>query len=189
MSSIEYVGHVIDEYGLSFSQVKREKVLDCPKPTKQKHMKSFLGVANYFRDHIRDYATIVHPLQEMIRNYTRSQMLKWSPAADKAWDDIRAAINECPKLFFLNSQAPVYLHTDASAYGIGAYLFQVVEGKPQPIAFVSKALSSQQRLKWTVPEKEAYAIYYAFQKLEYLIRDVEFTLRTDRSKKTVEKNF
>ena len=184
MSSIEYVGHVIDENGLSFSQVKREKVLDCPKPTKQKHMKSFLGVANYFRDHIRDYATMVHPLQEMIRNYTRSQSLKWSPAADQAWDNIRAAINECPKLFFLNSQAPVYLHTDASAYGIGAYLFQIVEGKPQPIAFVSKALSSQQRLKWTVPEKEAYAIYYSFQKLEYLIRDVEFTLRTDHQNLT-----
>ena len=134
-------------------------------------MKSFLGVANYFRDHIRDYATIVHPLQEMIRNYDRSRLLRWSPAANKAWDDIRAAINDCPKLFFLNPQAPVFLHTDASAYGIGAYLFQIVDGVHQPIAFISKALSSQQRLKWTVPEKEAYAIYYSFQKLEYLIRD------------------
>ena len=123
MSSIEYVGHVIDENGLSFSDAKRDKVLQCPKPTKEKHMKSFLGVANYFRDHIRDYATIVHPLQEMIRNYDRSRLLRWSPAANKAWDDIRAAINDCPKLFFLNPQAPVFLHTDASAYGIGAYLF------------------------------------------------------------------
>ena len=184
MSSIEYVGHVIDENGLSFSDAKRDKVLQCPKPTKEKHMKSFLGVANYFRDHIRDYATIVHPLQEMIRNYDRSRLLRWSPAANKAWDDIRAAINDCPKLFFLNPQAPVFLHTDASAYGIGAYLFQIVDGVHQPIAFISKALSSQQRLKWTVPEKEAYAIYYSFQKLEYLIRDVQFTLRTDHQNLT-----
>ena len=34
-------------------------------------------------------------------------------------------------------------------------------------------------MRWSVPEKEAYAIVYAFQKLQYVLRDMHFTLRTD----------
>jgi hypothetical protein len=78
----------------------------------------------------------------------------------------------------MHDSAPVFLQTDASDYGIGAYLFQVIDGIAQPVAFVSKAFAREQ-LHWSTPEKEAYAIFYSFQKLEYLIRDVHFTLQTD----------
>jgi hypothetical protein len=47
-----------------------------------------------------------------------------------------------------------------------------------PISFLSKTLSKEQ-LNWKVPEKECYAIWYGLKKLEYLIRDVRFTLHTD----------
>ena len=45
--------------------------------------------------------------------------------------------NDCPKLFFVDTSAPVFLHTDASNYGIGGYLFQVIDGKQRPIIFLS----------------------------------------------------
>ena len=70
------------------------------------------------------------------------------------------------------------MHTDASDYGIGAYLFQLKDGVEQPIEFVSKSLAKEQ-LRWSTPEKEAFAILFAFTKLEHLLRDTFFTLRTD----------
>jgi hypothetical protein len=48
---VEYVGHMINKEGLSMSADKRNKVTEFPKPKKFKEMKSFLGLANYFRDH------------------------------------------------------------------------------------------------------------------------------------------
>ena len=48
----------------------------------------------------------------------------------------------------------------------------------QPIAFISKALNTTE-VKWSTPEKECYAIFFALVKLEYLLRDIHFTLRTD----------
>ena len=78
----------------------------------------------------------------------------------------------------MDPTAPIYLHADASDYGIGAYLFQIVDGKDQPIAFMSKSLSGAE-LRWSTIEKECYAIVYALKKFEYLIRDTHFTLRTD----------
>jgi transposase InsO family protein len=63
-------------------------------------------------------------------------------------------------------------------YGIGAYLYQIIDGGEIPIQFLSSKLTKTQR-RWSVPEKEGYAIYYALTKLEYLLRDVYFVLHTD----------
>ena len=70
------------------------------------------------------------------------------------------------------------MHTDASDYGIGAYLWQSIRGKEQPVAFISKSLSGSQK-RWDTPQKEAYAIFYSITKLDYLLRGVQFTVRTD----------
>ena len=56
------------------------------------------------------------------------------------------------KLLF---ESPITLHTDASDYGVGGYLFQTVDGMDQPVAFVSKSLNKSQ-LRWSVIQKEAY---------------------------------
>jgi hypothetical protein len=89
----------------------------------------------------------------------------------------------CPKLFFINENAPIVLCTDASDYGIGAYLYQVVDEQEQPISFLSKTLDKTQ-MKWSTIEKEAYAIYYAFHKFDYLIRDSHFLLKTNHANLT-----
>ena len=57
-----------------------------------------------------------------------------------------------PKLFFYDETAPIFLLTDASDYGIGGYLYQLVNGKEQPVAFVSKSLSGPQ-LRWLTIQK------------------------------------
>ena len=81
-------------------------------------------------------------------------------------------------MHFLSDTDPIYLHTDASDYGVGAYLFQLVDDQETPIAFVSKSLSKAQ-LRWAVIQKEAYAIFYSCTYLKSLLRDRTFTLRTD----------
>ena len=57
-------------------------------------------------------------------------------------------------MYFISDTAPMTLHTDASDYGVGGYLFQTVDGVNQPIAFAFKSLTSAQ-LRWSVIQKEA----------------------------------
>ena len=47
-------------------------------------------------------------------------------------------------MHFMSDTAPIKLHTDASDYGVGGYLFQTVDGIDQPVAFVSKSLNKSQ---------------------------------------------
>ena len=74
--------------------------------------------------------------------------------------------------------SPIFLHTDASDYGIGAYLFQTREGREFPIAFLSKSLDDRMS-RWDTAQKEGFAIFYAFDKWDHLLRNRFFTLRTD----------
>ena len=84
----------------------------------------------------------------------------------------------------VGKDTPIFLQTDASNYGIGAYLFQIVEGVVHPIAILSKGLSKTE-LKWSTIEKEQYAIFFALCKLDHLLRDIHFTLQTDHKNLTL----
>ena len=53
---------------------------------------------------------------------------------------------DCPKLYFLDDTSPVYLHTDAEDYGIGAYLVQVVQNVEYPIIILSQAFKANKNV-------------------------------------------
>lgn len=148
MPEVEFVGHVINEKGLTFSKNKIDTVLNIPKPINQKGVKKFIGVVNYFRDHIKNQSTIIKPLYDLIHDYQPQKKVFWNEKSTIAFDNIRDAINKLPTLYFLNHNAPVFLHTDASDYGIGGYLFQMVDGIEQPTLFMSKALTKEE-CRWS----------------------------------------
>ena len=183
LEQIEYTGHVLDNNGLSFSAKKKSQVVDFLQPETQKDLKSFLGLANYFRDHIRNHSTLVQPLHEMIKDYKPRSHLQWTAETLQAFERVRQAINDCPKLHFMDDKSPIYLHTDASDYGVGAYLFQVVNSVEVPIMFLSQTFKAEQK-RWSAADKECYAIVFAFKELEHLIRDRYFVLRTDHKNLT-----
>jgi hypothetical protein len=176
------VGHVINSQGNTFSREKINTAIQLDKPVTREQLKSFLGLANYFRNHIRNMSALSHPLSQLLRNYTKRDaktLISWNDDANSAYDLILNGIKNCPMLYFIDDTLPIFLQTDACQYGVGAYLFQMSrDGSEISIAFISQALSNNQ-LNWSVDVKAAYAIFFAFKKLEHLIRDVKFTLRTD----------
>ena len=186
LRSVEYTGHVIDRTGISFSREKIQTLLDFPVPTNKKAPKQFLGLANYFRDHIKDHSVIVATLQRYITNYTKrdgNKLITLDAEATQAFQTIKSRIEKCPKLFFLDDTSPIILYTDASGYGMGAYLAQVVktsDGKDKevPIAFMSASFQGGQ-LDWQTPQKECYAIYRGIEKFQHLLRDRRFKIKTD----------
>ena len=175
---VEYVGHVIDVEGTHFSREKLAKVIRIARPQTGKQMKSFLGFANYFRDHVKSYSDYSARLSSMITPYQPRATLTWDDEQIRIFDAFKVAINECPKLFFVDTDSPVHLYTDASLIGIGGYLCQIKDGIETPIAFYSKVLTTTEK-KWGIPCLEAYAIYRAFQEFDYILRDAYTYVHTD----------
>ncbi len=117
----------------------------------------------------------------MIGDKTRK--LNWSPDLEQQFFAVRDEVGNCPALFFVNEHAMIIVMTDASDYGIGAYVYQIIDSNEYPILFLSKALHAEQ-LRWSTIEKEAYAIFYTLKHFEYLLRDTKFLLRTDHKNLT-----
>eukprot|EP01039_Chlorochromonas_danica_P019586 gene19586-23732_t len=135
-------------------------------------MKGFLGLCNYFRDHVRDYAQKVKPLHDMVVDYKKGKPLQWTQELKQRYEQVKEEVANCPTLFFLDPEAPVFVQTDASDYGMGAYIFQIIAGKECPTLFVSKSFSKQQQ-KWS-------ASYYP---MEVLNMDTIGPLKADEEGK------
>ena len=186
LEQLEFVGHLIDSTGVHMTQAKLDSIRDFPKPTLKGDMKKFLGLANYFRDHVRDHSVLAYPLQQAIEGYSRKDRhhkIRWTPELETAYEQLKEAICNCQKLHYVDEEYPVYLQTDASDYGIGAYLKQVAPHGEIPIMFISKSLDKTQ-CRWSTPEKEMYAIWYALQKMDHLLRDIHFHIQTDHENLT-----
>jgi hypothetical protein len=90
----EFVGHVIDKYGVQMSEEKISKVVDFVKPVTLKDMQSFLGVTNYFRDHVGNHSTITKPLVCMVvvanKKPKRGRaLLIWTKEGEQAFERIK----------------------------------------------------------------------------------------------------
>ena len=181
LEEVEYVGHVINSEGIKFSPEKLQKVINIDLPENCKGLKSFVGLVNYFRDHVSNHSARVEPLTRLLDNYMPGRAINWDqhPGAVAAFHDIKKAVNECPMLFFYDETMDVHLYTDASLEGVGAYLCQRdTNGKEYPIAFYSKSLPAPAK-EWGIPELESFAIYAAFKEFDYLLRDAFTYVHTD----------
>ena len=175
---VEYVGHMISKDGLNMSPEKKKKVLDFPVPDTTKQLRGFLGLVNYFRDHIRGYAATCAPMHALTTQ--PGKRLTWTEEAENAFEKIKVDISNLQTIFFIEDDAPIFLHTDACKYGLGGYLFQVIEGIERPISFFSRSLKGAE-LNWSTIEQECFGIVCAVREFDHLLRGRQFTIRTDHA--------
>jgi hypothetical protein len=126
VQEVEFLGHTINADGVHFSREKLDHVLNIPPPSTAKQLKSFLGVTVYFHDHVLNYSDMVRPLHRMLSSYQPRKILRWTDSTRDAFEKVKAAINACPQLYFIDDTSPIFVNTDASDYGIGAMCYQVV---------------------------------------------------------------
>ena len=141
LDRIDWVGHQLDAEGLHFSAEQLSEVAQFPTPLGAKGLRSFLGLANYFRDHVRFYASMEAPLRAVLTHADKTKKFIWTNAAETAFLDMQDAIRKCAKLYFLldDEHALIVLRTDASDYGYGAYLCQIIDKREYPILFLSRS--------------------------------------------------
>ena len=180
----KYLGFVIDKDGIKPDMDKVEVIRNMPEPKTVKQVRGFIGAIGYYRRFIPAFSRLATPLIALTKKYAR---FKWTEDCQKSFDAMKEQLTAVPLLNYPDLSKPMILYTDASDQCIGACLTQPcpnkdgpVPGIPEeiPIYFLSHRLSETQQ-RWPVIEKEAYAIMYATQKLNYYLEGAEFTIKTD----------
>jgi hypothetical protein len=107
-------------------------------------VKHSLGLANYFRDHVPNFSVLAIPLQKLLIGYKKcmhNRKVMLEGAALAAFIHLRDLIDRSQKIFYFDIEEgdQIHLKTDASDYGIGAYLYILRKGVEIPIRFLSRS--------------------------------------------------
>ena len=131
-------------------------------PQQKKEVRSFVGLANYYRDHMPSFAAVAAPLSDLTKKGLPGSV-RWEDAQEKAFVTLRESQERRPILRLPDHNKTFILRTDTSNCGLGAALMQEYEGRFFPIAYGSKKLTSAER-KYSIIEKECLAIVWGVSK-------------------------
>ena len=166
---------MISEEGIKPDETKIEAIKSLTVPTCVSEVRSFIGICSYFRRFIPNFFQIAEPVIALTRKYAH---FKWSDTHQRSFAYLKDSLTAVPPLVYPDSNTLYVLYTDSSDTCIGACLTQECEGDDKPIYYLSHKLSRFQ-CKWSVVEKEAFAIHFALQKLDYYLHNSQFVIRTD----------
>ena len=110
---------------MTLSRDKISEVADFPTPTSVKTVRTFLGLCNYFHDHVRNHSMIDREIRDVVTEYDRTRKFNWTAEADWAFmclKDRCHSIKDSAELYFVDLSGFLVLETDASDYGFVAYL-------------------------------------------------------------------
>jgi len=148
--------------------------------------RTFLGFSGYYRRFVKDYAKIAKPLIDLVHDIhgkhksrrrksmdkikTSPNEFQWGEQQQTAFDVLKTHLTTPPILTYPDYTKPFILHTDASMNGLGAVLYQEVNGKDRVVAYASRSISKAERnyavhkleflaLKWAITKKFSDYLY------------------------------
>jgi len=132
-SEVEFLGFRLSQGGWAPTESKVAAIVEWLAPETVKHLRSFLGMANFFRSFIPVYSEMAAPLTELLKNTKRgSQNLKWSVSCQTAFMSLKAALTSAPVLRHFDPTLRTAVHIDGSQNVVGAVLLQWQEGEDNP---------------------------------------------------------
>ena len=137
--SVSFLGHVVTEDGIQTDPDKIKAVREWPTPENTKQVRSFLGLASYYRRFVEGFSDIARPLHKLCEKNHRFQ---WNSDCQTAFDALKSALTTSPILAYPELGAKFILDTDASDTGVGAVLSQEKGGLEHVIAYMSKSMNS-----------------------------------------------
>lgn len=179
---VRFLGYLVTPEGIKPLPDKVRAIMDYPKPKTVVDLRRFLGMINYYRRCVKGAAHDQAILNEFLKDGKKNDKrpVAWTPEAEAAFEKCKKSLSEATMLAHPQDAAPLILTTDASAVAIGAALEQIVQGKPQPLAFFSQKLNTAQR-NYSTYDRELLAVYAAVKSMKDVIEGRPLVIRTDHA--------
>jgi hypothetical protein len=174
---MDFLGHHIKE-GMRLAQDgKIQRIKAAKVPVTKKQLQSFLGLCNYLRRYIANYAELVKPLTDLTLKGI-PLILPWNDEHTVTFNKLKQSLMTAPALKMPDVTKPFVLRTDASNVALGGVLLKEHNGYIHPVIYISQKLLPRE-VRYSTIEKECMAIVWAITKLQAYLYGTEFTLETD----------
>ena len=172
---VEYLGHVVTAAGIHPDQKKVQAVRDWKIPETVHDIRSFLGLAGYYRRFIPQFARIAAPLTELTK---KTVPWRWSLREGEAFNALKDALLSAPVLHLADAKKEYTVTCDASDYAVGAVLSQKYEDGEHPVAYESRKMNSAE-MNYPTHERELLAVIHALRTWRHYLAGQKFSVVTD----------
>ena len=173
---VAFLGHVIDKNGIRTDPGKIESMEKYPRPKNEKELRRFLGMCNYYRRFIKNFALIARPLHDLTSK--KLGKFEWTNIHEQAFLDLKKAMLSPPILAFPSKTGKFILYTDASDFAIGSVLCQLQDDREKIIAYASRKLSDSER-RYGITKKEMLAVVFSIRQFKHYLWGVHFEIKCD----------
>ena len=189
---IQFLGFVIENHSIKTDPEKIEAIKLWPLPTTVRELRSFLGLANFYRKFVSHYAEKAKPLTDILKStefkdkfghkFSKTAPISLGDKEKESFQSLKDALTEAPCLIIYDHEKPTEVWADASYEHatVGAVLMQDHGQGFQPVAFLSKVLN-QAESHYPTFEQELLALKIAFDQWRPYLLPLRFTARTDHN--------
>jgi hypothetical protein len=156
---VEYLRYIVSRDGIKASPGKTKAVRNYPVPRTNKEIRSFLGLASFYRRLVPKFAQIAKPLTELLRKDTP---FLWSERQQSAFNDLKSVLSSDQVLAYPNFKDSFILTTDASKVAVAAILSQVQDGVERPVSYASRQMNKAEQ-NYSASEAELCAVTWAMK--------------------------
>ncbi|WVZ53380.1 hypothetical protein U9M48_004331 [Paspalum notatum var. saurae] len=171
IEEVKFLGHVISNGGIAVDQSKVSEVQNWKIPEDVKGIRSFLGLAGYYRRFIEGFSRIAKPMTALLEKNIKFQ---WTSACQKAFEELKKRLTTAPVLTFPDMHKPFSVYCDASRLGLGCVLMQ--EGKV--IAYASRQLRDHEK-NYPTHDLELAAVVHALKVWRHYLFGQKCDIYTD----------
>ncbi|GFR76053.1 reverse transcriptase [Elysia marginata] len=173
----EFLGHAVSSGTMTPGQNKRDKILNLAAPAKKKDVRRLLGLLNYYRHFIPNFAALTYPLSDLLVKGS-PEKVQWSTRCDDSLREIQRLLSSSPILVIPGMREHFIVRSDASDRGIGAVLLQEKGGILMPCRYASRKLN-QTKVRYSAVERKALALVFGVTKFQRFFTFKHFTLQSD----------
>jgi hypothetical protein len=171
LKEVTFLGHVVSSKGIFVDPQKVEAVLRWERPTTVTGIRSFLGLAGYYRRFIEGFSTIATPLTRLTRKNIRWE---WSKECDESFQELNRRLTTAPVLILPSGTEGFVVYSDASRKGLGCVLMQ--HGKV--VAYASRQLKTHE-VNYPVHDLELAAVVFALRVWRHYLYVSQVQIFTD----------
>ena len=175
-SELEFLGHKFGRGGTSPHPNKVKAIVDLEQPNDGSELRSVLGMVNHLGQYLLHLSTVTKPPNDLLK---QDSAWNWSCEQDDALTKIETMVTSAPTLAYFHPNKPTTVSADASSYGIGGVLMQMIDGKQHPVAFCPRTLTVTEQ-QYAQIERACLACVWTCEKFTQYLRGIEsFRLITD----------
>ncbi|WVZ94210.1 hypothetical protein U9M48_040131 [Paspalum notatum var. saurae] len=155
LKEVGFLGHILSEKGVAVDPSKVKDVLNWKQPETVTEIRSFLGLAGYYRRFIKDFSKIAKPMTSLTK---KNAKFVWGPKCEEGFRELKKALTTAPVLAQPDVTKPFDVYCDASGQGLGCVLMQ--EGRV--IAYASRQLRKHET-NYPTHDLELAAVVHALK--------------------------